>query len=215
MDINWDTLREQMVSQQLFLRGLKNQKLLTVFRKVPRHLFVPEEYRHQAYEDHPLPIGENQTISQPYIVARMTELLNLSSEHRVLEIGTGSGYQTAILAELAKEVYTIERIEKLSLTAKKTLSHLGYTNIYFRVGDGVLGWPEFAPYDRILISAYAIKVPPALLEQLSPKKGLLVMPQGEHFQQILTVIEKDGKKIKTNFSDYCVFVPLVSENLKK
>lgn len=211
MNNHWENLRQQMVAEQLIGRGLTNQKILAAFRKVPRHLFVPEEYRLQAYADHPLPIGENQTISQPYIVALMTELLNIQPTSRILEIGTGSGYQTAILAELASEVYTIERIGKLSQTAQLILQDLGYSNIHFRVGDGALGWPEYAPYDRIIVSAASPKVPPQLLDQLSTKKGLLVLPVGERFQQTLTRIEKNGNQIKTSYHDYCVFVPLITD----
>ncbi len=202
--------REQMVRFQLVARGIKNKRVIDAFRKVPRHLFVNERFRDDAYGDHPLPIGAGQTISQPFIVARMTEFLEVTEDTKVLEIGTGSGYQTAILAELAKEVYTVERIESLLEGAKKILDNLGYKNIRFKTGDGTLGWRKFAPFDRIIVTAAAPDITQTLFEQLK-ENGKMVMPLGERFSQVLTVVEKARGKKKVYKSDGCIFVPLIGE----
>ncbi|HPP15197.1 MAG TPA: protein-L-isoaspartate(D-aspartate) O-methyltransferase [Dictyoglomaceae bacterium] len=179
-------------------QGITSPKVLNAILKIPRHLFVPPEYLDFAYEDEALPIGYGQTISQPYIVALMTESLDLSGEEKVLEIGTGSGYQTAILAELSKEVYTVERLKELSEKAQKILKLLGYTNIHFKVGDGTLGWREYAPYDRIIVTAGSLDIPQPLEEQMV-EDGIMVIPLGNKDFQYLYKIKKDkGDIIKEN-----------------
>lgn len=175
--------RRRMVDQQLRGRDIRNPRVLAAMEKVPRHLFVPEKVRHEAYGDHPVPIGHGQTISQPYIVAFMTEALEVRPEHRVLEIGTGSGYQAAILGELAGEVYTMEIVEPLAQSARVTLEDLGYKNVHVRAGNGYEGWPEHAPYDRIMVTAAPEEVPPALIEQLKVG-GLMAIPVGSFFQEL-------------------------------
>lgn len=167
--------RKQMVENQLKGRGIDSDRVLEAMRRVPRHRFVPEPLRDQAYEDHPVPIGEGQTISQPYIVAYMTEALKLKPKDKVLEVGTGSGYQAAVLAELVKEVYTIEIVAKLARQARKVLEELGYENIDFRIGDGYQGWPDKAPFDGIMVTAAPEHIPQPLLDQLEVG-GRLVMP---------------------------------------
>jgi protein-L-isoaspartate(D-aspartate) O-methyltransferase len=186
---SFDEERKGMVELQIRRRGIKDKKALEAMLKVPRHLFVPEQMKELAYGDEPLPIGEGQTISQPYIVAYMTEALKLTGKERVLEIGTGSGYQTAILAEIIKEVYTVELIPELSRRAQKVLAELGYKNIKFLIGDGTRGWPEFAPYDAILVSAAPATVPRALAEQLKVK-GRMIVPVGTDFQELVLITRK-------------------------
>ncbi|UCG39682.1 MAG: protein-L-isoaspartate(D-aspartate) O-methyltransferase [bacterium] len=200
-----------MVERDIVPRGIKDQRVLDALLKVPRHLFVGESQRMSAYEDHPLPIGEGQTISQPFMVALMTEALLLRGGETVLEIGTGSGYQTAILAELAGRVYSVERIPSLTGQARKTLDALGYTNILVRLSDGTLGWAEYAPYDRILVTAGAPRVPEPLLEQLAPG-GILVIPVGSNTIQELVRIRKreDGTTFEERMGG-CVFVKLVGK----
>jgi protein-L-isoaspartate(D-aspartate) O-methyltransferase len=208
--MNFDILRKRMVEEQLMPRGINDQKVLQAFYKVERHLFMPRELRETSYADYPVPIGEGQTISQPFIVALMTECLGLSGEEKVLEIGTGSGYQTAILAELAKEVYSVERFAKLSKNAESALRETGYQNVKLKVGDGSLGWPEEAPFDRIIITAASPRIPLPLTEQLKDG-GRLVLPLGESFSQMLTVVEKKGNKLESTEVCGCVFVPLVGK----
>jgi protein-L-isoaspartate(D-aspartate) O-methyltransferase len=200
--------REKMVEEQLAARGIADPRVLDALRRVPRHLFVDEAWRDQAYGDHPLPIGEGQTISQPYIVARMTELLRLGGSEKVLEIGTGSGYQAAVLAELAARVCTIERLPKLAARARQTLEALGYTNVWVRVANGTLGWPDEAPFDRILVAAAGPSVPPPLFEQLR-EGGRLVMPVGDAATQVLQVVEKVDDQMRVTQDSGCVFVKLV------
>lgn len=207
---DYKRLRDMMVDHQLILRGIKDERVLAAMRKVPRHLFVPEFIRHSAYEDMALPIGENQTISQPYMVAIMTELLELKGDEKVLEIGTGSGYQAAILAELAKEVYTIERFPSLAEEARKRLTELGYNNVYVIVGDGTIGLEEKSPFDRIIVTAAAPKIPEPLINQLS-ENGIIVTPVGERFSQILVKGRKEKGKLIEEYHTPCVFVPLVGE----
>jgi protein-L-isoaspartate(D-aspartate) O-methyltransferase len=183
--------RDRMVTDQIESRGVRNQDLLQVMRTTPRHLFIPTRVRSMAYEDHPIPIGHGATISQPYIVALMTELLAPAKKHRILEIGTGSGYQAAILGQLAAEVYTVEIVPELASSAAKTLRDLGYSNITVRQGDGYEGWPERAPFDGIILTAAPSEVPSALITQLA-KGGRLVAPIGPMWMQELLVIEKKG-----------------------
>ena len=199
---------ERMVADQIESRGIRNPDILRVMRSTPRHLFVPTNVRSMAYEDRPLPIGYRATISQPYIVALMTELLAPAKKHRVLEIGTGSGYQAAILGQLAAEVYTVEIVPELARSAAKTLRELGYTNITVRQGDGYKGWPERAPFDGIMVTAAPPELPEALITQLS-RGGRLVAPIGSMWDQELIVIEKkaDGT-IKRRSVCPVSFVPM-------
>jgi protein-L-isoaspartate(D-aspartate) O-methyltransferase len=199
-----------MVDEQLIARGIHAPQVLAAMRTVPRHLFVEESFQQGAYEDHPIPIGAGQTISQPYMVALMTELLELTKESVVLEIGTGSGYQTAILAELANQVYTIERLAKLAEKVKTLFERLHYPNIHLRVGDGTLGWIEYAPYDRIIVTAGAPSVPEQLFGQLA-ENGKLVIPVGNRFSQVLQVVTKRNNQITTKTSCHCVFVKLIGK----
>lgn len=196
--------------RRLEAQGITDQKVLEVMRRIPRHLFIPNALWDHAYADHPVPIDRGQTISQPYIVALMTQALQLEKSDRVLEIGTGSGYQTAILAELAKHVYTIERFPELSEKAKKLLTEAGYTNISFLVGDGTLGWPEEAPFDKIIVTAAAPEVPKALVEQLS-ERGRLVIPVGGRQVQTLLALTKEGGKLRREELCACSFLPLVGK----
>jgi protein-L-isoaspartate(D-aspartate) O-methyltransferase len=206
--MNFDLLRKQMVEGQLAGRGINDSRVLDAFYKIPRHRFMPEERLHDSYSDFPVPIGKNQTISQPYIVALMTERLDLTGKEKVLEIGTGSGYQTAILAELAKEIYSIERFPELEENAAKLLKDLGYKNIHLKVGDGTLGWKEEAPFDRIIITAYSPEIPEPLIEQLA-ESGKIILPLGGSFSQMLTLIEKKNGSLYYRDICPCIFVPLV------
>jgi len=208
--MDYAVLRKRMVDEQLIPRGIENPRVLEAFLKVERHKFIPEELRMSAYADFPVPIGAGQTISQPYIVALMTECLGLSGEEKILEIGTGSGYQTAILAELAKEVYTIERIESLSQSAAAILNDLAYQNIKIKVSDGSLGWKEEAPFDRIIITAASPRIPLPLTEQLN-ESGKLILPLGETFSQVLTIVEKKKGNLESIEVCGCVFVPLIGK----
>jgi protein-L-isoaspartate(D-aspartate) O-methyltransferase len=208
--MDYAIIRKRMVEEQLIPRGITNKKVLDAFYKVERHKFIPEDLRDNAYGDFPIPIGDGQTISQPYIVALMTECLDLKGDQKVLEIGTGSGYQAAILAELAKEVYSVERFEGLAKRAETVLCELGYTNIKIKRGDGTLGWPEFAPFERIIITAASPRVPLPLTEQLA-EHGKLVLPLGESFSQVLTLVEKKQGKLYPTEICGCVFVPLVGK----
>jgi protein-L-isoaspartate(D-aspartate) O-methyltransferase len=201
--------RRQMVDQQLAQRGIRDRCVLEAIARVPRHRFVPPDYRHLAYDDSALPIGECQTISQPYMVGVMTEALHVQPDARVLEIGTGSGYQTAVLAELASEVYTIERFETLSSHARDLLTELGYRNVRFRVDDGAGGWPEAAPFDGILVTAAAREVPGALEEQLKDG-GRLVVPLGDRSLQELYRLTREGAEWRREPITPCRFVPLVA-----
>lgn len=203
---DYDILRKRMVEQQLMARDITDERVLSAMLKVPRHLFVSEDQRSEAYNDYPLPIGYGQTISQPYMVAIMTQLLRLTGKEKVLEIGTGSGYQTAILAELADKVYTVEIIEELSMSAQYLLRELGYKNIEFKIGDGYLGWKEFAPYDVIIVTCGPEDIPQPLIDQLA-EGGRLVIPVGAGFQT-LTIVEKIGNELKKTESIDCRFVPM-------
>jgi protein-L-isoaspartate(D-aspartate) O-methyltransferase len=201
-------LRKNMVENQIQTRGIKNQRVLDAMMKVPRHLFVPEGLRRSAYNDEPLPIGEGQTISQPYIVAYMTEKLELAENDRVLEIGTGCGYQSAILAEIARDVYTVEIVSSLSLRAKKTLHDLGYDNIHFCVGDGYKGWPNFSPYDAIMVTAAPPRMPDILKKQLRVG-GKMLVPVGEVFQELVLVSRAKNKFLKKSLLPVR-FVPMIN-----
>ncbi len=202
--------RRKMVEEQLLGRGIKDFAVMEAMSRVPRHLFVNTSLQHRAYGDCPLPIGENQTISQPYIVALMTQLLQLKGEERVLEIGTGSGYQTAILAELASQVFTIERIKPLAKKTKSLLEGLGYENIVYKAFDGTYGWRDQSPFDAIIISASTPEVPVALIEQLADK-GRLVAPVGGRETQDLIVLTKNGNRVVKRKMGSCKFVPLIGK----
>lgn len=208
--MDYEELRRLMVETQLIPRGIKDQRVLKAMLKVPRHLFVDEPIQYKAYDDMALPIGDGQTISQPYMVAVMTELLELKGNERVLEVGTGSGYQAAILAELVAEVYSIERMEGLALRARERLGKLGYDNVHIITGDGTAGLPEKAPFDRIIITAGTPQVPAPLKEQLADN-GILVAPVGARFSQQLIRLRKEKGKITEEYHTPCVFVPLVGE----
>lgn len=210
---DFKVMREKMVETQIKARGVKDPRVLAALLKVERHRFVSEKYLDSAYSDQPLPIGEGQTISQPYIVGLMTELLELKGNERVLEIGTGSGYQAAILAELAKEVYTIEIIESLATTAKKRLSELGYQNVMAKAGDGYLGWPETAPFDAIIVTAAPDHIPKPLIDQLK-EGGRMVVPVGTYTQELRKIVKKSGK-IETIDIIPVLFVPMTGEGIKQ
>lgn len=201
-----------MVRDQIEARGIKDEAVLRAMRTVSRHLFVPGTFSKQAYEDHPLPIGGGQTISQPYIVAYMTEMLKVSKEHRVIEIGTGSGYQAAVLSLLADRVYSIEIVRGLGEEARERLERLGYDNVEVRIGSGYLGWPEEAPFDRIMLTAAPDEIPQALIDQLKPN-GRLIAPIGPvHGLQELVVLEKDAAgKTRRRAVLPVRFVPMVQE----
>lgn len=205
--------REAMVEHQIVTRDVRDPRVLEVMRKVPRHKFVPPELAQRAYEDNPLPIGQGQTISQPYIVAYMTEQLQVQPKSRVLEIGTGSGYQAAVLAELGAEVYTIEIVPELAESAKKTLAALGYRNVHVRAGDGYRGWPEAAPFDRIIVTAAPDHIPQPLIDQLAPD-GRMVIPVGDYFQQ-MTIVTKGPRGIVQQRTIDVLFVPMTGEAQKK
>jgi protein-L-isoaspartate(D-aspartate) O-methyltransferase len=209
--MNLDLLRKKMVEEQLIRRQISDKLVLNAFYKVPRHKFIPKEEQENAYSDFPLPIGENQTISQPYIVALMTESLGLTGKEKVLEIGTGSGYQTAILAEMAQKVYTVERIPELAQNAQNLLDDLGYKNIRFKVGDGTLGWEEEAPFDRIILTAYCPEIPEPLIAQLGAE-GKIILPLGDAFSQMLTLVQKKNGSLYYRDVCSCVFVPLVGKH---
>ena len=202
-------LRDQMVKRQIIARGVKNPGVIRAMEKVKRHLFVPERYRAYSYDDRPLPIGEGQTISQPYIVAFMTEALDLKPKDRVLEIGTGSGYQAAILAELVNDVYTIEIIGKLAKRARQTLEKQGYQNIHVKTGDGYKGWPDKAPFDAIIVTCAPEKIPRPLVRQLK-EGGRMIIPVGTagSIQRLVKLTKKDGK-IKQQEEMLVRFVPMV------
>jgi len=207
---NYERDRKHMVTNQIERRGLHEERLLAAFETVPRHLFVPQDYRYAAYDDNPLPIGFEQTISQPYIVALMTDFLELNGSERVLEVGTGSGYQAAILGIMAKEVHTLEYVPELATRADKLLKELGMDNVHCHYGDGSLGWPDDAPYKGILVAAAAPQAPNALLAQLEDD-GRLVLPIGGRGLQQLEVWKRQGKEYISNSSTSVAFVPLRGE----
>ena len=202
-----DTL-EEMVKYDLENRGIRDPRVLDAFRRIDRKRFVPQMYAEQAYADHPLLLSHGQTVSQPLMVAIMTEALKLTGNERVLEIGTGSGYQTAILATLAKEVFTVERIEYLATTAEDRLLQLSFKNIHFSLNDGSLGWPENAPYDRVIVTAACPRVPPPLIEQLT-EGGILLAPVGPPEAQDLVIGTLRNGKLEAHASTQCAFVKLI------
>jgi protein-L-isoaspartate(D-aspartate) O-methyltransferase len=202
--------RERMVEDQLRRRGITDARVLEAMRRIPRHRFVDEALRERAYGDHPLPIGEEQTISQPYIVGLMSSLLRLDERQKVLEVGAGSGYQTAVLAEIVRRVCSIERLPRLAQRARALLESLGYSNVWVRVGDGTLGWPDQAPFDRIVVAAGAESIPLPLFEQLA-EGGRMVVPLGSQANQVLTLVEKLGGEMVTTPQGDCKFVKLVGK----
>jgi protein-L-isoaspartate(D-aspartate) O-methyltransferase len=199
-----------MIDEHLLRRGITDERVIDAMRRVPRHLFVEEALQDRAYGDHPLPIGEGQTISQPFIVAQMTSLLALSGAEKVLEVGTGSGYQTAVLAALARRVCSIERLPGLAARGRALIEGLGISNVWIRVGNGALGWPDEAPFDRILIAAGAPEVPPPLFQQLA-EGGRMVLPVGDRVNQTLTLVENVAGTMKTTAWGNCTFVKLVGK----
>jgi protein-L-isoaspartate(D-aspartate) O-methyltransferase len=205
--------RQQMVQRQLVPRGINEQRVLAAMGKVPREEFVVPDSRAASYEDGPLPIGYAQTISQPYMVAFMTEQLRLKPNDRVLEVGTGSGYQAAILAELVSEIYSIEIVEPLAKTAEATLQRLGYKNVHLKIGDGYKGWPEMAPFDAIIVTCAPDKVPQPLVDQLKDD-GRMVIPVGDRFAQQLYLLEKKNGQLKQSATLPVRFVPMTSEGEK-
>jgi protein-L-isoaspartate(D-aspartate) O-methyltransferase len=203
-------LRHKMVEQQIKNRGIRTANVLEAFMHIPRHIFVPLEYRNRSYDDTPLPIGYNQTISQPYIVAYMTEILKPDKNMRVLEIGTGSGYQAAILGYLCKEVYSVEIIDSLAARALNVFEKEGYKNIKVKTGDGYKGWKEYAPYDAIIVTCAPAKIPQPLLDQLA-EGGRMVIPAGESYNQKLYFIEKENGKIRHKETLSVLFVPMLHD----
>lgn len=210
-EVKYARRREQMVQRQIEARNVKDPLVLEAMRRVPRHFFVSEALRHKAYEDYPLPIGEQQTISQPFIVAEMTQALSLKPTDRVLEIGTGSGYQAAILAEIVYRVYTIERIHALYVQARRLFDQLHYHNIVTRYSDGTKGWPAESPFDAIIVTAGAPRVPSVLMAQLSPG-GRMVVPVGDHYVQELIRIVKERSGHQQSSLGGCRFVKLIGED---
>ena len=210
----YDKVRQRMVRNQIVARGIKDQKVIQAMLNVKRHLFVPKNYERMAYEDRPLSIGEGQTISQPYIVALMTETLDLSKDMKVLEIGTGSGYQAAILAEIVHKVYTIEIIESLGIKAKRLLESLNYNNINFRIGDGYKGWEEHAPFDAIIVTCAPTNIPKPLENQLK-EGGKMIIPLGGSITQELALFEKKNGKLIKKVVAPVRFVPMVRDDGKR
>ena len=207
----YEVARRRMVTNQLIPGGVRDQKVLEAMGRVPRHLFVSPGMEPQAYFDRPLPIGDGQTISQPLMVGIMTEALKIKGHERVLEIGTGSGYQAAVLAELVREVFSIERLAPLSIRARGALHRAGYRNVTLKVDDGTLGWPEKAPFDAIVVTAGAPKMPVHLQEQLADGGRLVVPVGGEDVQQLI-IVERQGNNFMTTISTGCRFVKLIGEN---
>lgn len=208
-DADWEARRARMVETQIRQREVTDARVLRAMRNVPRHLFVPEDRRSLAYEDHPVPIGRGQTISQPFIVAYMTEALSLAPADRVLEVGTGSGYQTAILAEIAREVYSMEILPELTDRARATLASLGYTNVRVRTGNGYLGWPEAAPFDKIIVTAAPDEVPKTLVDQLAPS-GVMIVPVGIA-SQMMTIVRRTPEGIVQQETIPVRFVPMTGK----
>jgi protein-L-isoaspartate(D-aspartate) O-methyltransferase len=213
-NMDFDRERRNMIKYQIENRGINDEKVLKAFEKVERHKFVPEEYKDNAYEDRPLPIGWGQTISQPYIVAFMTDILELTPEDRILEIGTGSGYQAAILAQLCDSVFTIEIVEPLGKRAKETLKSVGYDNVYVKIGDGFKGWPEKSPFDAIIVTCAPEDIPEPLQNQLA-EGGRMIIPVGDYGRQEMILMRKIKGKIKKEAVLDVAFVPMVDEKGKR
>jgi protein-L-isoaspartate(D-aspartate) O-methyltransferase len=209
-ETDYQKLRDQMVSTQIATRGVRDEAVLRAMRTVPRHEFVTGDYLHRAYDDNALPIGEGQTISQPYMVAVMTEMLELSSTEKVLEVGTGSGYQSAVLSMLASEIYTIERHAPLAWRADDILKRLGYMNVHVVVGDGTQGVPEQSPFDRIIVTAGAPSIPEPLIRQLADG-GIILAPVGGQYGQELIRLRREGNTFTESYGTPCVFVPLIGK----
>jgi len=209
--INFEKERRRMVDEQIVGRGVKDDRVLAVMRKVPRHEFLPEAIRGMAYADNALPLGEGQTMSQPYMVALMTELLGLKGPERVLEIGTGSGYQAAVLSELCEKVYTVERIKSLADKARATLDRLGYKSVAIKVYDGTYGWKEMAPFDAIVVTAGSPEIPAPLVEQLK-EGGRMVIPVGDRYGQEIVVVTRTAEGVTNARSNPCVLVPLIGHH---
>jgi protein-L-isoaspartate(D-aspartate) O-methyltransferase len=210
---NLEQLREQMVVKQIEGRGVRDKRVLSAMRKVERHKFIPQHQINSAYDDHPLPIGHGQTISQPYIVALMTELCALKGTEKVLEIGTGSGYQSAVLSLLAKEVFSIEIVEPLGKLSRQRFAAMGYRNIEVKIGDGYQGWPEKAPFDVIMLTAAPPKIPEKLFEQLR-EGGVMIAPVGDYFQELVKIEKIDGK-MRSSMITHVRFVPMIPGTVKK
>ena len=208
--VDFPKARLKMVEEQIISRGIKDAKLIAAMKKIPRHLFVEEALQNQAYSDHPLPIGEKQTISQPYMVALMTEALLLTGKERVLEVGTGSGYQTAIVAELSEKVFSVERIRPLAIRARKLLYELGYFNVEIKIFDGTFGWMQESPFDAILVTAGSPNIPQPLIDQLATG-GRLVIPVGDASVQDLFRVTKTGEGVKKEDLGGCRFVKLIGK----
>jgi protein-L-isoaspartate(D-aspartate) O-methyltransferase len=213
MKESYEKSRHAMVEDQIARRGIKNQAVLNAMREIPRHEFIPDSYRYDAYGDHPVPIGGGQTISQPYIVAVMTEYLELTGKEKVLEIGTGTGYQATILAKLAKEVYSIEIVKDLHVKAVEVTNKLGVKNLHLRYGDGYRGWPEAAPFDAIILTAAPDHIPPELFKQLK-EGGRMILPVGLEMQELILVTKENGKMV-TKMLEYVRFVPMTGEAMGK
>ena len=209
--INYEKERGRMVDEQLVSRGVKDERVLATMRKIPRHEFLPEAIRGMAYSDSALPLGEGQTMSQPYMVALMTELLGLKGPERVLEIGTGSGYQAAVLAELCEKVYTVERIKTLADKTRVQLDRLGYKRVAIKIYDGTYGWKEMAPFDAIIVTAGSPDIPAPLVEQLK-EGGRMVIPVGDRYGQQLITVVRTAEGMVTSRSIPCVFVPLIGNH---
>jgi protein-L-isoaspartate(D-aspartate) O-methyltransferase len=207
MTEKYEAIREKMIQEQLVSRHIHNQRVLEAMRRVPRHMFVPDDMKQNAYDDRPLPIGKDQTISQPYMVALMVQALELTGSEKVLEIGTGSGYETAVLAEVCGQVFSIERFAELAVNAQALLTALGYRNVCIKIGDGTLGWSEHAPYDAIVISASSPQIPRPLLEQMEAG-GVFVLPIGEEQLQTLVRLRKTDEGLREEYLGECRFVKL-------
>jgi len=210
---DFNTARQRMIDKQIIARGIKDERVVSAMLKVPRHKFVPGKYSHYSYRDTPLPIGYDQTISQPYMVALMTEEMNLSSADRVLEVGTGSGYQAAVLAEIVADVYTVEIVEPLGEAARDRLEALGYENVHVRIGDGYEGWEEHAPFDRIIVTCAPTEIPKPLVDQLT-EGGIMVIPVGNAGFQYLYRVKKIGGEAETEKVIPVSFVPLTGPNAR-
>lgn len=202
--------RRHMVRKQLRARGIRDRRILEAFLEVPRHCFVPGGWVGKAYDDGPIPIGHDQTVSQPYMIAAMVQAARVSPQSRVLEIGTGSGYQAALLSAMKAQVYTMERIPELAGQAARRFLRLGYDDVHLRVGDGTLGWEEYAPFESIVVGAASPRLPEPLLQQLS-EAGRLVIPVGQEFSQVLHVVTRKGDGYRTDRAERCVFVPLIGK----